>query len=51
MKLPVTVMERGSLESSNNKDVTNEVEGSTTIISILDGRHAGQEGRPGLRAR
>lgn len=33
--LPVTVLERGSLESSNNQDVTNQVEGSTTIISIL----------------
>ena len=36
MKLPVTVMDRGSLESSNNKDVINEVEGSTTIISITE---------------
>lgn len=34
-KLPVTVTERGTVESSNNKDVTNEVEGMTTIIKIL----------------
>lgn len=34
-KLPVTVTERGTVESSNNKDVINEVEGMTTIIKIL----------------
>ncbi len=33
-KLPVTVVERGNLESSNNDDVINEVEGQTTIIFI-----------------
>ncbi len=34
-RLPVTVVERGTLESANNKDVVNEVEGMTTIIFIL----------------
>jgi RND family efflux transporter MFP subunit len=34
-RLPVTVVERGSLESSSNLDALNEVEGSTTIIKIL----------------
>jgi RND family efflux transporter MFP subunit len=34
-KLPVTVVERGSLESSKNLDAINEVEGMTTIISIV----------------
>lgn len=33
--LAITVKERGNLESSKNEDVTCEVEGSTTIISIL----------------
>ena len=33
--LPVTVVERGSLESSHNEDVICEVEGQTTIITIL----------------
>ncbi len=33
--LPVTVSERGLLESSENKDVFAEVEGGTTIIMIL----------------
>ncbi len=33
--LPVTVVERGSLESAENKDVYCQVEGQTTIISIL----------------
>ena len=33
--LPVTVVERGILESSENEDVFCQVEGSTTIISIL----------------
>ena len=33
--LPVTVVERGSLESSHNEDVVCEVEGQTTIITIL----------------
>jgi HlyD family secretion protein len=33
--LPVVVNERGSLESSSNLDVVNEVEGQTTIIFIL----------------
>jgi multidrug resistance efflux pump len=33
--LPVTVTERGILESSQNKDVFNKVEGQTTIIMIL----------------
>jgi RND family efflux transporter MFP subunit len=33
--LPVTVVERGLLESSENEDVFCQVEGSTTIISIL----------------
>jgi RND family efflux transporter MFP subunit len=32
--LPVTVVERGTLESSSNQDAINEVEGMTTIISI-----------------
>lgn len=34
-KLPVTVKEKGNLESSENQDVFNGVEGSTTIIMIL----------------
>jgi len=34
-KLPVTIVERGNLESAKNTDVQNEVEGQTTIISIL----------------
>ncbi len=34
-KLPVTIVERGNLESAKNTDVTNEVEGQTTILSIL----------------
>jgi HlyD family secretion protein len=34
-KLPVTVKERGNLESAKNKEVYNEVEGQTTIIKIL----------------
>jgi HlyD family secretion protein len=34
-KLVVTVTERGNLESSKNEDVVCEVEGQTTIISIL----------------
>lgn len=38
--LPVTVTERGTLESSNNIDVFCEVEGSTTILSIVP------EGKP-----
>ena len=33
--LPVTVVERGSLESSENKDAYCRVEGQTTIIMIL----------------
>ena len=33
--LRVTVVERGSLESSHNEDVICEVEGQTTIITIL----------------
>lgn len=33
--LSITVKERGNLESSKNEDVMSEVEGSTTIISIL----------------
>src|SRR3954447_13910671 len=33
--LPITVTEKGSLESSKNQDVLCQVEGSTTIISIL----------------
>ena len=33
--LPVTVVERGNLESGKNDDVTNHVEGQTTIIFIL----------------
>ncbi|WP_406699490.1 efflux RND transporter periplasmic adaptor subunit [Singulisphaera sp. Ch08] len=33
--LPVTVTERGTLESSKNEDVFCQVEGSTTIISIV----------------
>ncbi len=33
--LPVTVTERGQLESSYNQDVLCQVEGQTTIISIL----------------
>jgi HlyD family secretion protein len=33
--LPVTVTERGTLESSENQDVFCQVEGSTTIISIV----------------
>jgi HlyD family secretion protein len=34
LKLPVVVTERGNLESAENKDVLNQVEGQTTIISI-----------------
>ena len=30
--LPITVVERGSLESSKNQDVYNQVEGQTTIM-------------------
>ncbi|MFO0909667.1 MAG: HlyD family efflux transporter periplasmic adaptor subunit [Isosphaeraceae bacterium] len=33
--LPVTVVERGNLESSQNEDVYCQVEGQTTIISII----------------
>lgn len=33
--LPVTVIERGNLESSRNEDVYCKVEGSTTIIKII----------------
>jgi len=33
--LPVTVVERGTLESSHNEDVVCEVEGQTNIITIL----------------
>ncbi len=33
--LPITVNDKGSLESSKNQDVLCQVEGSTTIISIL----------------
>ena len=33
--LPVTVVDRGTLESAQNKDVMSQVEGGTTIISIL----------------
>jgi multidrug efflux pump subunit AcrA (membrane-fusion protein) len=33
--LPITVTEKGSLESSKNQDVLCQVEGSTTIITIL----------------
>ena len=32
--LPVIVKEKGALESSNNQDVLNEVEGQTTILTI-----------------
>jgi len=40
VNLVVTVKERGNLESSNNQDVVNEVEGQTTIISIRpEGTH------------
>ena len=35
IRLAVTVNEKGSLESAKNEDVLCEVEGSTTIISIL----------------
>jgi RND family efflux transporter MFP subunit len=35
VKLPVTVNERGNLESAKNEDVHNEVEGMTTIIFIV----------------
>lgn len=34
--LPVTLSERGTLESSNNQDVYNKVENQTTIIKILE---------------
>ncbi len=34
-KLVITVSERGNLESAQNTDVTNEVEGQTTILTIL----------------
>jgi multidrug efflux pump subunit AcrA (membrane-fusion protein) len=34
-RLPVTVVERGSLESSQNEDVYCQVEGQTTIIMIV----------------
>ena len=33
--LPITVTDKGALESSKNQDVLCQVEGSTTIISIL----------------
>ena len=33
--LPITVSDKGALESSKNQDVQCQVEGSTTIISIL----------------
>jgi HlyD family secretion protein len=33
--LPITVSDKGSLESSKNQDVLSQVEGSTTIIMIL----------------
>ena len=33
--LPITVTDKGSLESSKNQDVLCQVEGSTTIISIM----------------
>lgn len=33
--LPITVVERGNLESAKNQDVINEVEGQTQIIRIL----------------
>src|SRR5262249_56556612 len=33
--LPITVVERGSLESSKNQDVYCQVEGTTTIIKIV----------------
>ena len=33
--LPVTVVEYGNLESSQNEDVYCQVEGQTTIISII----------------
>lgn len=33
--LPITVSDKGTLESSKNQDVLCQVEGSTTIISIL----------------
>ncbi|QEH33126.1 Cobalt-zinc-cadmium resistance protein CzcB [Aquisphaera giovannonii] len=33
--LPITVADKGSLESSKNQDVLCQVEGSTTIISIV----------------
>jgi RND family efflux transporter MFP subunit len=33
--LPITVSDKGSLESSKNQDVLCQVEGSTTIISIV----------------
>ncbi len=33
--LPITVSDKGTLESSKNQDVLSQVEGSTTIITIL----------------
>ncbi len=33
--LPITVSDKGTLESSKNQDVMSQVEGSTTIITIL----------------
>ncbi len=33
--LPITVSDKGSLESSKNQDVLSQVEGSTTIIMIM----------------
>ncbi len=33
--LPITVSDKGQLESSKNQDVMSQVEGSTTIITIL----------------
>ena len=39
-KLPVTIKEKGNLESSSNEDVFNEVEGQVMIIMILpEGTH------------
>ena len=47
----ITVIERGSLESAKNLDVENEVEGQTTIITILPEGTRVKKGETGLRAR
>ena len=49
--LPVTVSERGSLESSKNEDAYCQVEGQTTIIMIVPEGTQVTKGAARLRAR